>query len=105
MKSLFLALALTFTAQASADCLGEAQLHVTTVRSIQKHATGCRVFPSQLVLDANPHCVLDDTLVIMDGIEVGMKGLDCAYKVGQEISGVLVYNGEFVELNPQSMNR
>lgn len=99
MRFLILSAMLVATA-AHADCLGEAQMMPTTVKSIQRHVMGCRVFAANLDLSFNPMCPLDDTILLMDGIEVGMvNGHDCAYQVGDAISGTLVFNGEYVELN------
>lgn len=78
-------------------CIGEAQV-LGKVREVRKTMTSCRVLlTSDSVVTVNPLCPLDHSDIEARGISVGMiDGHDCEYNAGDDISGILVDDGNFL---------
>ncbi|MEQ1722451.1 MAG: hypothetical protein ABL930_04695 [Pseudobdellovibrio sp.] len=94
MKTLLILLTLTAAITSQANCLGEAQI-IAKVKSIKSRdmMMGCTVMVSPATVsfyNESRVCPLDLSEVLTEGIEVGLvNGHDCAYNVGDDISGVV----------------
>lgn len=99
MKSVFLAMILFGVFSQAHACLGEAQL-IGTVKSIKKTPLTCNVFlTADSILTPSGVCPLDEMFLAQEGISVGLiDGHDCAYNVGDSISGILVDDGVEIHL-------
>ncbi len=82
-----------YLSQASADCLGEAQIIATiTERSTDSltHCTAKIDASSVKVYNQNGMCPMDLSEVISLGIQMGLtNGHDCDITVGGEINGII----------------
>lgn len=76
-----------------ANCIGEAQMFPTKVKSAQEDVRGCKIFVTSLNLNFNPFCPLDDMKAWFDGIYTTR----CP-EVGSMVSGILVDDGDVIRL-------
>jgi len=91
LTSLLIALTSLLSGTSALACLGEAQL-IAQVARTEKTMASCRVYIEGVrYYQINQICPLDLSEVINQGIEVGLSsGLDCAFKEGSDISGIVV---------------
>jgi hypothetical protein len=90
MKSFILAAALIVTQSTFANaCIGEAQFIARVAKVSAVTQAGCLVAISSFKMyNVNQTCPLDISEAVSRDISVG----NCPYKVGDEISGIIVVN-------------
>jgi len=82
-----------YLSQASADCLGEAQIIAEVTGRSTDSLTTCTAkidASSVQVYNQNGQCPMDLSEVISQGIEMGLtNGHDCDISVGDQINGII----------------